>query len=336
MPTHPVQQECERLSALREYDVLNTGPEEPFEQITRIARSVLNVPIVLISLVDSDRQWFKSRWGLDTTETPRSISFCSHAIEESEPLIISDTHDDQRFCQNPLVTGAPFIRSYVGVQLTNRNGYNIGTLCGIDVCPRQPSSEQIAILQDLAQLVIDELELRKLATTDCLTGCLTRRAFIDAAERDVSLALQHRRPLTCIMLDADHFKIINDTYGHSIGDQILRGLVATIRLHSRDSDYIGRLGGEEFAIMLRETSLSSGVAIAERMRGLIEGNVCATRQAMVKITVSAGVAEVNETTGNVESLLRNADTALYSAKNGGRNRIVAFNGSMPRPVELTA
>ena len=315
--------ERDRLCALNAFDILDTAPEEAFDRITRLAKSVLQVPIVLVSLIDRDRQWFKSRLGLVATETPRNISFCTHAIEQSVPLIVPDALLDSRFVENPFVTSAPFVRFYIGVQLTNSDGFNIGTLCCIDTKPREVSAEQIAILQDLGRLIIDELELRQLATTDSLTGALTRRAFFEAARRDVSLALRHNRPLTCIMLDADHFKAVNDNYGHAAGDQVLRGVVAVCRSQFRDSDYIGRLGGEEFAIVLRETAIDDGMEVANRLRSLIAGEVFSTGRGSLSVTVSAGVAELDKATSDIDALLEDADTALYRAKAKGRNRVIA-------------
>jgi GGDEF domain-containing protein len=255
-----------RLSALKAYQVLDTAPEETFDRITRLATTVLQVPIALVSLIDRDRQWFKSQQGLAASQTPRDISFCSHAIEQSEPLIVSDATLDPRFADNPFVTGEPHIRFYIGVQLVDRNGFNLGTICCIDSKPRTPTPAQIAILQDLARVVVDGLEMRLLATTDSLTGAMTRRAFLETAHRDIGLAKRHARPLTCALIDADHFKAINDTHGHAAGDQVLRRLVSACIHQLRSSDYICRYGGEEFAIILRETDLDAAFEVAERLR----------------------------------------------------------------------
>ncbi|NKB47900.1 MAG: GAF domain-containing protein [Alphaproteobacteria bacterium] len=155
--------EAERLAALHRYGILDTPSEETFDRITRLAKFALDVPIVLVSLIDSNRQWFKSKQGLDTPETPRDISFCTHAIQQDAALIITDALDDPRFRENPLVTGPPYIRFYIGVPLRTPDGHNIGTLCAIDQQPRELSDDDIHILRDLAGLVMDALELRRLA-----------------------------------------------------------------------------------------------------------------------------------------------------------------------------
>lgn len=147
-----------RLQALRALGVLDSAPEEQFDRLTRLAQHILQVPIALVSLVDANRQWFKSHQGLDASETPRDISFCGHAILEPEILLIPDAALDPRFSDNPLVTAAPNIRFYAGAPLSLGNGLRVGTLCAIDSQPHQVSAAQLDALRDLAQCVSEELE----------------------------------------------------------------------------------------------------------------------------------------------------------------------------------
>ncbi len=235
--------EAERIMALRRYNVLDTAPEEAFDRITRIARAIMDMPIALVSLVDEHRQWFKSNQGLDVDETSRDVSFCAYTIQDTQPMIIADALKDSRFANNPLVLGPPHIRFYVGVPLRNRDGYNIGSLCLLDTKPRTVTATQIAILEDLAKIVVDELDLRLLVSTDGLTGAMSRKAFHEQVERDIARAERHRTALSCVLIDIDHFKAINDNYGHAAGDHVLERSVAMWRLELRKSDYIGRLGG---------------------------------------------------------------------------------------------
>jgi diguanylate cyclase (GGDEF)-like protein len=311
-----------RLAALKGYQVLDTAPEETFDRITRLATAVLQVPIALVSLIDRDRQWFKSHQGLAASQTPRDFSFCAHAIEQSEPLIVRDATLDPRFADNPLVTGDPYIRFYLGVQLVDRNGFNLGTICCIDRTPRNPTPDQIAILQDLARIVVDSLEMRLLAATDSLTGAMTRRAFLEVARRDIGFARRHARPLACVLIDADHFKAINDTHGHAAGDLALRRLVSICNAQLRSTDYICRYGGEEFAGILRETDLVSGFSVAERLRTGIESERFTIGGATFGLTVSIGVSILTSHDTTPEELLNKADLALYEAKTTGRNRTV--------------
>ena len=147
--------ETERQQALDDSGLLAEGSEERFDRITRLACHTFSVPIALVSLIDRDRQWFKSRQGLDATETPRDISFCGHAIHHSEPLVVEDTLEDERFFDNPLVTSAPGIRFYAGAPLHTDTGHRLGTLCLIDRQPRSFDDTQIGLLRELAGMVED-------------------------------------------------------------------------------------------------------------------------------------------------------------------------------------
>ncbi|MBC5852566.1 ATP-binding protein [Vibrio metschnikovii] len=147
------EEESERQKTLDKTGLLNSGSEARFDRITRLAQQIFSVPIALISLVDRDRQWFKSRQGLDAQQTPREISFCGHAILNSEVFVIENALVDQRFCDNPLVMGAPDIRFYAGAPLHSTKGYRIGTLCLIDSQPRSFSSKQRSMLKDLAATI---------------------------------------------------------------------------------------------------------------------------------------------------------------------------------------
>ncbi|OOE99290.1 histidine kinase [Salinivibrio sp. MA351] len=147
--------EAERQQALDETELLNSGADPRFERITRLCLDLFSVPIALVSLIDRERQYFKSRQGVDASETPRDISFCGHAILGSEPLIVENALDDMRFCDNPLVCGAPDIRFYAGMPIHSSEGYRLGTLCLIDNQPRQFSEENVAQLKNLAGMVED-------------------------------------------------------------------------------------------------------------------------------------------------------------------------------------
>lgn len=158
MKTAPIPSDDEaRLQALRELLVLDTPPEERFDRVVRFAAEEFEVPIALISLLDRDRQWFKSSLGLNVCETARDISFCGHAILSPEPLVVEDALQDERFFDNPFVTDDPHIRFYAGSPLILPSGHSVGTLCLIDDKPRKLDRMDLAILNSLRDLVVGEL-----------------------------------------------------------------------------------------------------------------------------------------------------------------------------------
>jgi len=148
----------ERLAALHALLILDTPPEQRFDRIVEFAAREFDMPIALISLLDSERQWFKARVGLEVCETARDISFCGHAIGSADTLLIPDARVDERFIDNPLVTGAPFIRFYAGAPLRLRSGQAIGTLCLIDTRVRTLDPIELSILSTLRDLVVQEIE----------------------------------------------------------------------------------------------------------------------------------------------------------------------------------
>jgi diguanylate cyclase (GGDEF)-like protein len=308
-----------RLAALHSYSILDTDPEPAFDLITQLAQMALNLPIVLITLVDRDRQWIKSKRGMDTSETARSISFCTHAITQDRPFIVSDASIHPQFRDNPLVVGEPHIRFYIGIPLKMSDGSKIGTLCAIDTVPRALSTEAIDILSGLGSMVVDQLELRRLAVIDPLTGALTRRGFDAAIGRERHLSKGSSRPFSMVAVDIDHFKSINDSFGHASGDIVLQAVVGKIRQELRPSDFVARLGGEEFVIALPDTGLDGARAVAERIREKIAGAVVYRESQQIHVTASFGIVSVAGPNEQWASMLERADAALYLAKQRGRN-----------------
>jgi diguanylate cyclase (GGDEF)-like protein len=319
--------EAGRLAALHRLDVLDTAPEEQFEKIVGLVRTVLDVPIATVTLVDAHRQWFKAQHGMPVSESSRSTSFCTHTVAARAPLMIADATLDPRVSDSPLVVGEPFIRAYLGVPLMTPDGHAVGALCVIDTVPRFFTSAQVAVLAGFARLVVDELELRQIAVTDQLTSCLSRRGFLAAVDSEIERCRRYGRPASLAVLDVDHFKRVNDTFGHAAGDAVLRQLVLRCTTMLRPSDLVGRLGGEEFAILLPETGEDAAIHTIERLRESIERASFEIGTAD-PLTVTASFGLTGFVFGDrTDGWLERADGALYAAKRGGRNRVAVPNGA---------
>lgn len=177
-----------RVAALEKYAILDTEPEQAFDDLPLLASYVCKTPIALISLVDENRQWFKSRIGLAASETPRQVAFCSVAIQQSDVMVVPDTLQDERFRDNPLVVSEPRIRFYAGAPLINEDGYALGTLCVIDQKPREITADQKEALQALSRLVLGQLEFRR--NLALLKEALTDRTHAEHERERELLRLQ--------------------------------------------------------------------------------------------------------------------------------------------------
>ncbi len=303
-----------RIDTLRALNILDSSPQERFDRITRLAKRMFGVPIALVSLVDADRQWFLSSFGLDAKETSRDISFCGHAILGDEIFTVSDTALDPRFNDNPLVTDSPNIRFYAGCPITVPNGSKLGTLCLIDQSPRQFDEEDKAILRDLARMVEQEVVAIQLATLDELTMISNRRGFEALSKHALSVCKRMNIPATLLFIDLNKFKQINDTYGHAEGDHALQDFSNILRDIFRDSDVVGRMGGDEFAILLTRSTTADCQITLERLKTSVsEYNQKATRG--YNIEFSSGYIEYDPLKhDSIASMLAEADGWMYKQK----------------------
>ncbi|WP_372871861.1 diguanylate cyclase [Shewanella sp.] len=316
MLTAPIPfDETERLEALRGLRILDTEAEERFDRLTRLARRLFDVPICLISLVDQDRQWFKSCLGLSATETSRDISFCGHAIMQSDIFIVEDALGDDRFSDNPLVRGDPYIRFYAGFPLTLSSGYRMGTLCIIDRRPRQFDAESYKDLEDLGKLVVSELETIQTATLDPLTGLSNLLGFELLAKQCFAKCQRQKQDATLFFFDLDYFKEINDRFGHHEGNEALKAFASILKDAFREYDVIARLGGDEFvALVSHDHTLSPSIGILHRLRqNLVNHNM--SIPVGYQLEFSCGTARYNESVPRgLEALLKDADSNMYREK----------------------
>lgn len=356
IPAQLPADEATRLRALDAYDILDSLPEQSYDDIVTLASQICGVPIALISLIDSERQWFKARVGLETAQTPRELAFCAHALlNPAEIMEVPDATLDPRFAANPLVTGEPGIRFYAGAPLVTPSGSALGTLCIIDRMPRRLTHAMAKALQALARQVVRLLELRRALAelealsraqqdrqqqleatqtrldqvilelaeqtmTDSLTGLKNRRAFDQIMAEESSRLERTHSSLALIMLDIDGFKRFNDEFGHVHGDEALQQVARALQSQARAYDRVARYGGEEFAIVLPDTGIADALRVAERIRQEVRDAHWTRRP----VTISLGVA-VASVAKDCHTLVDRADKALYQAKQAGRNRVVCSN-----------
>jgi len=256
--------ETRRLQTLRGLKLLDTPPEERFDRVTRLAKQIFATPIALVSLVDADRQWFKSAQGLDAPETPRNVSFCGHAILDDKIMVVNDAAEDERFCDNPLVCNDPNIRFYAGYPLSAPDGSRVGTLCVIDRVPREISAEQAQLLRELGRMVEEELVNADLATNDPITSLSNRNGFLTIADHLLSMCVRTEQPATMLLVHFENLQEIDNELGRDAGDaasvQLAHHLLSTFR----NSDLVARLTSDLYGVLLAGTDLDGVEAVRRR------------------------------------------------------------------------
>lgn len=337
--------ELDRLRAVRRYGVLDAPADETYDRITALTARLLQVPVALVGIADSGRIWFMSRHGLDLQEIPRDPAESSGVFLHASPWLVSDASRDPRTRFSPLVTNGFGLGFYAAAPLLTNDGYNLGALCAIDRQPREISPASVALLPDLAALVMHEMELRleircamdmgdtlrqntrvekrraeHLATHDALTGLGNRRKLDAVFAAEFNRLRRHGGSLCLFMADIDHFKNINDRYGHATGDEVLALFGELLHQQMRPTDTSARIGGEEFVVLMPHTRVREALGTAERLRAAMMEQTFGGLKDV--ITVSIGVAELQQDEDR-QSLLRRADQALYVAKHSGRNQVVA-------------
>jgi diguanylate cyclase (GGDEF)-like protein len=313
VPPKPPDEE-RRLAALHALNLLDTEPEERFDRITRLAQRVFGVQMANFTLVDADRQWFKSRVGAEGKEDPLETGFCPHAILEPETMVVPDARLDKRFYDNPFVTDDPHIRFYAGHPVVGPGGEVLGTLCVVDDKPRTIEDFDADALAEFAAMVEAEVASFSLAIGDELTGLSNRRGFEMLGERLVRAARRLELPLSVIYADLDKMKPINDTYGHESGDLAIKEAAEVLSGTLRASDLVARLGGDEFCALLIGAAAEAAPTLISRVEGAVAARNAETDRPW-KLSLSLGVAE--SPAGEAKTLwevVGEADAAMFAAK----------------------
>ncbi len=324
-PDYPVPvDELQRLRSLERHDLLDHRKDPHLDRLLELATELLDTPIGLISLIDADRQWFIARQGLDLEETPRKMAFCAHAIAGNGVLVVPDALEDPRFNTNPLVLEEPKIRFYAGAPLTSEDGHNLGTLCVIDREPRQPTDRQIRLLERIAELAMREIEMRRQSLHCPITHLLGRRLFLQLGEQELKHARERQVPLSLVVLDIDNFRVINSRSGHQAGDEVLQKVADLCRSHAAAQDLIGRVGDEEFAILLINSTDEQATWLAESVLEGAHHIGVSSFHSEQQIHLSGGVTTMSDTDTDFASLLLRATKASELARVNGRDQIVAM------------
>jgi diguanylate cyclase (GGDEF)-like protein len=322
-----------QLAELHSLDAFYTPIEERFERITRLGRVALRIPVLAVTAVGPDTQWFKSVSGWDISEMPLKQSFCSRTVREEETVVIDDLAKDPEFGKHPLVVSSPKFRFYAGMPLRNAKGIVIGTFCALGTSPRSFNRHELQTLDDLAvlaqrelltialhdaqTLLISKLSVaRRQALLDPLTRTWNRRGGMMLLEECISRATQQKDSIAVLAVDLNEFKSVNDSFGHATGDRALR-IVARVLLSSvRDNDGVCRCGGDEFFVVVVGSAQEDLQLIAKRVVLRIAKTELPMRDGKsARISISIGVKYVpagQQVTA--EQLLAEADAALYENK----------------------
>ena len=300
-PPTPVD-ELLRLETLRRLKILDTDPEERFDRVTRLAKQIFGTPIALVSLVDADRQWFKSRQGLDAKETPRDISFCGHAILEDKVMVVEDTHSDERFADNPLVESDPGIRFYAGYPLNAPDGSKVGTLCVIDREPRQMTTEERALLAELGAMVEEEFVVAAMMREDPITGISNRSGFCTVAEHLLAMCNRTDMPASLMIFHLTNVAEIEASRGTVEADRALIELTHLLLASFRDSDTVGRIADDKFAVLLAGSRMGDLDEIRKRLMESIGERNGATLSYWLEVEAH-GIAYRQDLHPDIDSLI---------------------------------
>jgi len=307
---HDAGRESLRLKALNALDILDTPAERRFDRLTRLAQQIFRVPAALVSLVDEQRQWFKSHPGLDIRETPRAISLCSHAINQTSIMVVPDTHRDPRFSGNPLVTGAPHMRFYAGCPLHTSDGSAVGTLCLIDTVPRFMGPRERDILAALASLVEREFPLAGTALQDPASALLDRPGFESRAHDTLEFCAAIGQPTGLVLLGLDGLDELTRDYGEPARQFALAAAGSALEQACFDTDLLGRLNARTFAVLMVGADREDAEQALGRLTGAFDAALAQAGYPGI-VSIAGGIADSHgHSPRDLQALLTAADVTL--------------------------
>lgn len=249
--------EKQRLQSLYLIDLIGKNGLARFDRLTRLAKQTFDVPIAVISLLDKDKQWLLSAVGTDVEETPRTVSFCAHAILEEGVFVIRDTLKDTRFCNNPYVKNQPGVRFYAGCPVRLPDGMIAGIICVVDTSPRFFSSDEVNALLDLASIVEDEFEQISFMMTDEVTGLLNKRGFLKRGEEQILTLSQKNLPFAMITFHLLNFMAINELLGNAEGENLIQKFSTILEQIAGEHCILAHVGNGVFYALLTKTDIFS-------------------------------------------------------------------------------
>lgn len=333
--------EIQRLAALESFQILDTQPEQAYDDIARLAACICNVEQAIVAFFDSDRKWHKARFNVDSYEMPRGQVIGSRTIMSAEPLIINDTLSDKKISKIAAVSGPPYIRFYAGIPIVTDNGLILGTLCALDSSPKSINPSQVESLEALGRQVMQLLTLRKktiaLENTkscsndgqdcyekslinqphiDALTGLNNQYALNSILEKETHRSARYYIPLSILIISIDQFDQLDAQFGQSISNNLIVEVAHALQKRCRNSDFCARYSQEQFVILLPHTALKDAQKLAQQCS--IDISTLMIKD--INITISIGLSEFDPLM-DPEDLLTAAGNALINAKNKGNNSI---------------
>ena len=338
----PPKFEDQKSEILQRYQILSEDQSSGPLCVADSIALALRAPFVIAALNRRYRQWYLCEHGLESYLAADLQTYFARMHLSQARFDVADIRGEEFFSSNTHGLHIPKFQSIAGVPLTDPNGKRFGTLCVADVKPRQLNETELNLLssfgrlvsndicvrsaaryavRDLIELEHEKCDLFELATIDPLTKALNRRAFMRFSERELARFKRDNGQLATLMLDIDHFKQVNDVHGHATGDKVLSKLVSIAAGVLRQEDLIGRLGGEEFAIVLVDSDANAATGVANRIRQSIKQVKFPSEAGPFNVSVSIGVSEPFYNEASINDAMERADAALYRAKRNGRDRV---------------